>query len=208
MAKRRLQLGLFLVVVLGSLVAVGCGSEEVVTRPGPRGINIDIRNGTWALAESTIYLGNDSCVALPYELTSSTDTLCSFDPADVPFQFRFECDVDTMGSSVDFDCRITSDLDICLLITDITGTGTITDTFYDLEMKFFSRVEVGRGVTQDDCDLLYGRFASVCTTMIFSTGTWISSDGDSVCPDFGDTLQAVPLETFITRGYATGLRRQ
>lgn len=206
LAIQRLKVGLFFVVVVGSLIAVGCG-EDTVTPSENRGLGLDIRNGTWALAESTIFLGNDSCVALPYELTSHTDTLCNFDPAEVPFQFRFECDADTAGGNVDFDCQIIDDLGICLLVTDIAGTGVIADTTWDLEMKVFTSVKVGRGVPQSECDRLYGEFASACTTMIFSTGTWISSDGDSVCPD-SNSLQKVPLETLVKSGYASGLWRQ
>jgi hypothetical protein len=155
--------------------------------------------------EAVTFTGDDSCLARSEVNVDTTDVLCNLDFADVPPQFPFFCEteiesVDVVTSNVIFDCTVSINLGICRQIVDFAGTGTVTDTTFDLMTVLTTRLEPNEGVSQDDCTLFYGSFVDACTSMIASTGAWIDTTGSYTCPD--DNLGAgsgTSLETFFSR---------
>ena len=212
---RVLQFTFLLSVVLASGLATGCGGDETTIPPIilPRQGSVDIRNGTWSIMETVTFTGDDSCLARPEVNVDTTDVLCNLDFADVPPQFPLICEteidsVDAVTSDVTFDCRVTINLGICRQIIDFAGTGTVTDTTFDLVTALTTRLEPNEGVSQQECDDFYGSFVDACTSMIASTGTWISSDGDTICTDSNSPSVGIPLETFFSRTAMGDLWRQ
>jgi hypothetical protein len=99
--------------------------------------------------------------------------------------------VDARGDSIDFDCRIRIDLGICTQIIDISGSGTLTETSLDLNSVLMTYLEPAEGVSDSTCQYFYGNFIDECTTLISSTGVWLSADGADTCPGGMVSLESV-----------------
>ena len=71
----------------------------------------------------------------------------------------------------------------------------MNDTTFDLSNLAYSLIRPREGVTQAECDLFFGA-VDPCTTLIDFTGTWISADGDSLCPT-DEAAPGVPLSDLV-----------
>lgn len=205
--KRLCQVVLLLSIAAVSVLSGGCGDDAVTLVPPSGPINIPIRNGTWAISEVATYTGADSCLARDSTIVDTLDVLCSIDVGETGSIFiTTDCEIDTVGNQVVFDCIIRADLGICVQVIEIGGSGTVTDTTFDLSSKLVTRLIAAEGVTDSTCNAFYGNFVDACTTWIESVGTWVSSEGDSICPS--SAMAPLSLEIFLERSGGVDLWRQ
>jgi hypothetical protein len=164
---------------------LGCSDNPIVIPP-PEVVRLDIRNGHWTTFERWTYTGADSCVARADSLSDTTRVLCSVFTLDTPFSI--DCDVERDGENVTYTCTSVADLEPCLILIELTGTGVVTDTTYVLDAVQVQRIDI-KEPTNLDCEGLYGSSIDACTTLIHATGTWLYADSlsDAICEAEGDT---------------------
>lgn len=191
------------VAALGLVWAWGCSSNKTSTKPPIP--SIDIHNGTWEVQQTLSFTGDDSCTARSNLSQDTTLVLCNVDVVDPGFvSADVTCPVYNFdGTNVSYTCQVRVNLGVCYQYLEINGSGTLSDTTFNLQNTFYTHFAPVNPGDQVNCDLLFGRTVDACTTMVASVGTWISSDGDSICAP--DTAAAgVPLARFLTSQAVAG----
>jgi hypothetical protein len=166
----RTSLGAYLASVL---VLAGCGGNS--TSPPLQRTTLAVQNGTWQVRVHTTYSGADSCLARPAASLDTTDVICSVSVVSGGSDFPFTCHMDTSGDNVTFDCSGRFDLGICWEIADINGSGTVTDTTFDINFVLSQRVTPKDPQNAQACELFYGRTVDDCSANVSSQGTWMNS---------------------------------
>jgi hypothetical protein len=190
---------LWIVVGLAATAwAVGCGDDA----PGPPPVRttIDVRNGTWSIHEISSYSGADSCLARGEKTVDTIQVVCARDLlfAKPGSSFPVTCEVDTVGDDVQWQCRIQlADLGICYLYLHTTGTGTITDTTFDLISDYVQEIKAKKPEDAEASERLYGRFADDCTLHVSTVAFWVDSLGSFLCPDDALSAKVLPFSPFL-----------
>jgi hypothetical protein len=195
--NRWIESGLVLLVVAGSLVGMGCGDKKVSKKvSGP--LDINIKNGTWTITETVGYLGADSCIARGDTTIDSTGVICDVTVGNTIFPSEVNCTMEssTTSDSVWYTCTFTNDLGFCDQIITLTGEGRVDSTSFSLVNMAWAKIKAKDAKDQNLCDLYYFNSVDACTTLIHFDGTWISADGDSVCPP-DDGSPSVPIQLLI-----------
>lgn len=195
--NRWIESGLVLLVVAGSLAGAGCGDETTSKKvSGP--LDIAIKNGTWMISETVSYLGADSCVARGDTTVDSTGVICDIAIGSTSLPSEVDCTMEssTTSDSVWYTCTFTTDLGFCNHIATLTGYGTVDSTSFSLVNTAWAKVKAKDPKDQGVCDLYYLQSVDACTTLINFEGTWISSDGDTLCPP-DDGSPSVPIQLLI-----------
>ena len=198
MTKRACQIVLLVAVAAVSAFAGGCSEEESpIDLPGGP-ITIPIRAGTWSIQEVATYTGSVSCLARDSTFADTTEVLCSFDLGQTSSPFIVaDCEIDTVGGEVVFDCTIRTNLGICTQIIEIAGGGTMTDTTFDLSSVLVTRLVPAEGVTDSICDFFYGNFVDPCTTLIESMGAFIDTSTAVIQMDSTEFCEVPPCTTYV-----------
>ena len=171
--------------VLAALTwALGCGGDD--TTSPPKVSVIEVRNGTWHIVETSTFSGADSCLARSPQGVDTTDVICRLDLVSGNSDFPVTCNISTIGDQLTFDCRGRVDLGICWHNAYVAGSGTVTDTTFDIDFTLYQNVTTKDPDNAEACQLLYGRFVDACTTAVNAVGTWVDTTGADTCPD--DTL--------------------
>src|SRR5262245_4470176 len=124
--------------VLGVLLGIGlwaCGGDDTPTPP--RRTSIEVRNGTWQIHEEDTFTGVDSCLARTPVTTDSNVVICSVSVFPGP---DFSCDIQNEGENVTFTCQLRVDLGPCVQSADLVGSGTVTDTTFQLNLRLTQKV--------------------------------------------------------------------
>jgi hypothetical protein len=166
----------------GAGLVVGCGDDESDCKPP---VVIDVRNGSWEITEVIEFSGTDttcfdSTIVDPdtviVETYQDTVLYCEFHEWGDPTDTELCCDNVLEGNEVDISCRQAFPLDVCQLVFEVTATGTVTDTSFNLDLRFLDTLAGPR----NPCEFFEG-YQDTCFTVIHSTGRWISADGDTAC---------------------------
>lgn len=200
---------LVLVLALASALAWawGCGGSKTPTTPPIP--TIDIHNGTWRVQQTVTFAGDDSCTTRGTLNQDTTLVLCNVDVVDPGFvDADVTCPVyESDGRNVSYVCRVRVNLGVCYQILEITGSGTISDTTFNLQNTFYTRFAPVNPDDQVNCDLLFGKTVDACTTSVASVGVFVSSDGDTICPpDTSAAAAGMPLQRFVTSQAVAGFR--
>ena len=175
--------------------AVGCGDDT--TQPPPAVFVIDVRNGTWNITETSSSRGADSCLARGVVVVDTADVLCAktlllASPGGL---FPISGEIDSVGDEFQFQYRFQlADYGICYFYLHEVGSGTITDTTFDVVADFVQEIKAKDPKDALAAELLYGRFADDCTLHVSSVGAWASSFGDTIC--VADPSPAAPLPPY------------
>ena len=191
----RFGIGLLLLGGVLAQLALGCGDDKP-TDPGdpPR---IEVRNGTWRFQETLTFTGPDSCLARTPVDIDTTDVMCNVAIVEGGnSQFQVLCDINENGEAVDYTCRVRVNLGLCYQIVEIEGSGTVTDSTFDINSSFYTRLEPVNPGDQVNCALFYGSFIDACTTHVAAVGTFLSSDGDTICAA-DPAAPGLPLERLL-----------
>lgn len=203
--KHWAEYGFLMALVTGVALSAGCGSDPpTVHHTGPA--TVEVRNGTWMFTETITYTGDDSCVARAAEVTDTTDVICAVGFGEGAGPFPVDCELDMNGTDVSFDCVVTADLGYCRQFIDLVGSGTVTDTTFDLQTSLFSRIVAKDPKDQGQCDLNFRGTIDPCTTLVSFVGQWISSDGDTLCPADPDSLTPLSLRDLVSEMGSVALR--
>ncbi len=77
-----------------------------------------------------------------------------------------DCDGEYSGNTVSFDCTETEEFGPCLVSTRTTGSGTFTETSFNITAQIAETSSTG-----PDCA------ADPCTTTVVVAGTWLNATG-------------------------------
>jgi hypothetical protein len=195
--KRWIESGLVMLVAAGSVLGAGCGDDtERKKASGP--IEIAIKNGTWMISETVSFLGADSCLARGDTTVDSTGVICDVTVGSTSFPAEVNCTLESSATSdsVWYTCTFTTDLGFCIHTITLTGEGTVDSTSFSLVNLAYTKVRAKDSEDQNLCDLYYLQTVDPCTTLIHFDGTWISSEGDSLCPP-EEGAPSVPIQLLI-----------
>jgi hypothetical protein len=195
----KIETGILLTLALATGIGLGCGDDDDGPDVGGP-VTVEIRNGTWTISETVSYTGADSCLARPDTTVDSTGVICNVTLGQDagPAEINCELDTDEQGQ-VEFRCTFRTDLGFCWHLVTLIGEGAVTDTTFDLSSMAFAKVQAKDRDDQASCDLLFGTFVDACTTLIDFSGSWISSEGDTLCPPDTAAEAGVPLESLLHR---------
>lgn len=192
-------------LALGPLVG-GCGGNDTTPPRHTGPVSVEVRNGTWAFTETVSYTGADSCLNRPVSVVDTTDVICRVFFGNGTGPFPVDCELEQNGNDVSFDCVVTVDLGYCREFIDLVGSGTVTETTFDLNSRLTARIVAKDPQDQEQCDLNFGFAVDPCTTLVAFAGQWVSSDGDTLCTADPDSLMPLSLEGLVTEMSSAALR--
>lgn len=151
------------------LLVVGCGGDD--DDDDNNGGEASVQQGTWTVKSTTTILGTDaSCQGIPPEVVTEDDVIC--DDGDLTGGEDVEglgCDYNISGNTFELECDLSTPVGPCTLRSVISGSGTFTDTTYDITVDF-TTTATG---TDPSCVALN----NPCTTRTRIQGTWKNSSG-------------------------------
>jgi hypothetical protein len=179
--RRHLHLLGALLLALGAALAAGCSDDS--TDNCESTLVIQIRDGSWEITEEIRYVAADTSCFGPEITLDSTyveqDTLvyCEYVATGDDEASDLCCQNTVTGNDIDVACSVTYPLDVCQLVFEVTANGTVTDTTFDVTLRFLDTISG----PENPC-VFFDGYRDTCLTDIHTTGRWLSADGaDTTC---------------------------
>jgi hypothetical protein len=167
-------------------LALGCGGDDEPNMNGNNGdkggngnhgMRVDVQNGTWRVTTTIVTEGQGiACNILREQIdttATTTDELCELDIENLFDVGGFPCDLRVNNNEFTISCTLDTTQSGCVIRVSATGSGSVSESSFQISGRIVTTVLT----TGTFCDL----FGGPCTTMVSSTGQWIS--GESNCPD-------------------------
>lgn len=152
------------------LLVAGCGDDKKDDNGGNG--DASVRKGTWSVKSTTTVLGTaTTCQGIPPEVTTEDEVICGDeDLTGGEDTAGLGCEINVSGNTIDIDCELTTPVGPCSLKSVITGSGTFSETSYDITIDFTT--------TATGTDPSCAQLNNPCTTRTRVQGTWKNATGN------------------------------
>jgi hypothetical protein len=172
--KRRLSLAAPALLILAAFA--GCGDDEE-GGGSPSDTVLEVSPGTWIVKTETMLIGTHPLCLVPADVESTETVLCEIDLGEmVSNQVLPEptCQITRNGSQISLSCQDQTRVPDCYTDIELTGSGAFSDTLIDITIEIVRTATDIDPATPDPC----GSLVFPCTTMVRTTATFVSDEGD------------------------------